>query len=132
MEETKTEEVRTFCPIVRALCPADSLGYVDARKFAMWARANPGAVFKLIEALLETMPPYSRRLLVRLLAAEEEVREHFPSGVREWEDENDEVIEDLKLIYAVLGPSVPSSVEDEGARWEWQEALSIAKKYIDR
>lgn len=33
----------------------------------------------------------------------------------------------LRRIVAVLGPSVPSSVTDRGARYEWGEALRIAQ-----
>ncbi|HEY5851982.1 MAG TPA: hypothetical protein VIT62_14605 [Lysobacter sp.] len=50
---------------------------------------------------------------------------------RDWEDDQDKSLKfakaiPLRRIVKVLGPVVPNSVTDEGARWEWQDALDTA------
>lgn len=37
----------------------------------------------------------------------------------------------LEQIVKVLGPNVPNSVTDQGARWEWNEALKIAQEALE-
>lgn len=44
-------------------------------------------------------------------------------------DRND-LLDVAREIVAVLGPNVPSSVTDTGARWEWQHALELSRSLV--